>query len=1227
MNSLSFNQNDFLNRLTKIEEQILVKSQNDDNEYLIIINELKNIIHDLKFEDNNYFRTTLYSIGDAVITTDKDGLIKNINPIAERLTGWKEIDAINKPLDVVFNIINEISREKVENPIKNVLSSGQIVNLVDQTLLIDKKGNEYPISDSGSPILNEKNEIIGVVIVFRDQTHERDLQNKLISSQQQYKDFVEKSKEGIFYITYKSPIDISLPIEEQAKLIIETGYIHTCNDALAKMYNYKDKNEVIGKSFIDFYGEEFNQTNYESVLKIILNNYNIEDVESEEYDANGNKKYFLNSVSGIIKDNKFIGNWGVQRDITELKNMQIALAENEKKYRMIAENTADTLTISDFDFTIKYISPSICKLRGFTAEEAILQKAEDIMTPESIAYATKMLLEEFEKENKEGVSPDRTITIELQQYHKNGTLIWVQNRSSFLRDNNGKPTAILSVSSDITQRKQTEKELIDSKLKAEKNELIAKAFFEQSPISIQIFDKNGITINVNQAWEIQWDIKANEVINKYNLFEDPFMKNYGWLDNLKIAFEGKTTSFFEKEYNPSTRNKQGSIKYLQCLAFPIIINDIVEQVIVRYQDITDRKFAQIRLEESEREFKQIFNSTNEAIFVHNPNNGEIIDVNDQAILIYNFESKDDLLQQTLKEITFNDEFYYIEKAIDYINLANQGNPQTFLWKSKKKDGSFFWSEVSLKKAILGGNDRVLAVVRDITERKSIEKKLIESERRMLTLLTNLPGMTYRCKNDKDWTMEFVSNGSLELTGYLPEDLINNKTITFNSLILNQYQDHLWEQWQIILAEKSKLNEEYQIVTKNGELKWVWEQGCGVYSDTGEVIALEGIIIDVTSKKRTEETLIESEKTFRYLFESSSDPILLIKDDRFVECNKAALKILGDMPRHKLINSKPLDISPKVQPDGRLSAESSREKILIAMQEGHLRFDWEHLKTDGSSIIVNVMLMPISIKGEKLLHVTWRDVTIDRIIRKELIEAKEKSEISDKLKSEFLAQISHEIRTPINAILSFSHLIRDELYDKIDNDLQDGFNTIQKAGRRIIRTIDLILNMSEVQSGSYDYVGKEIDVYRDIINANLDEYKILAKDKNLTLSIKKETENTFTYGDEYAISQIFQNLIDNAIKYTLEGGIEILLNRNTSNKLFIAITDTGIGISEEYIPNLFKAFSQEEQGYTRKFEGNGLGLALIKKYCELNNATITVDSIKNVGSTFTVTFENLKEILL
>ncbi len=254
-----------------------------------------------------------------------------------------------------------------------------------------------------------------------------------------------------------------------------------------------------------------------------------------------------------------------------------------------------------------------------------------------------------------------------------------------------------------------------------------------------------------------------------------------------------------------------------------------------------------------------------------------------------------------------------------------------------------------------------------------------------------------------------------------------------------------------------------------------------------------------------------------------------------------------------------------------------------------------------------------------LFISYRNKS--RNAKQELIKQKEIAEKLikvDKLKDNFLAQVSHEIRTPINSILSFTSLIESEFKANIDDDLKFGLDSIHSSGRRIIRTIDLLLNFSEIQSGTYIPSKTVLDLYPDILKPIFAEYKPLANKKGLVLKLAQNSKHYLIKGDNYAMTQIFANLIENAIKYTETGTIEILPYER-GNTICIDVKDTGIGISKEFLPDLFNPFRQETEGYTRRFEGNGLGLALVKKYCEMNDGIISVVSEKGKGTTFTVTF--------
>lgn len=251
----------------------------------------------------------------------------------------------------------------------------------------------------------------------------------------------------------------------------------------------------------------------------------------------------------------------------------------------------------------------------------------------------------------------------------------------------------------------------------------------------------------------------------------------------------------------------------------------------------------------------------------------------------------------------------------------------------------------------------------------------------------------------------------------------------------------------------------------------------------------------------------------------------------------------------------------------------------------------------------------------------REIISNRLltISREMEVAKQKAEESEKVKSQFLAQMSHEIRTPINTIYNYSSFIKDELEGKIPAELNDGFEAIKIATDRLTRTIDLILNISTVEAGTYEPVFEKLSLKYDIILPVLSEFQKAAGNKNLMLKfVEGENNDVELVLDQYSIVQALANLVHNAIKYTIKGNIEIRLEKST-DKLFIAVKDSGIGISQSFIDKLFDKFSQDSDEYSRGTEGNGLGLNLVKHYCDINNAHVEVESEKGVGSEFRIVF--------
>ncbi|MDH5776010.1 MAG: PAS domain-containing protein, partial [Nitrospirota bacterium] len=179
---------------------------------------------------------------------------------------------------------------------------------------------------------------------------------------------------------------------------------------------------------------------------------------------------------------------------------------------------------------------------------------------------------------------------------------------------------------------------------------------------------------------------------------------------------------------------------------------------------------------------------------------------------------------------------------------------------RRKNGTTYPVETHLQHRQHEGRGVFFAIILDLSEQVETEKELQEAQRTLTTLLTNLPGMAYRCKNDPNWTIEFISPSCQALTGYPPEKFIDTRQVSYGRhVILQEDQKRVWQEVQTALKNRQPFQLSYRIRTASGMVKWVWEQGCGVFSKTAEVLGLEGYVVDMTEQRVLEDQLRKTER--------------------------------------------------------------------------------------------------------------------------------------------------------------------------------------------------------------------------------------------------------------------------------------------------------------------------------------------------------------------------------
>jgi signal transduction histidine kinase len=254
---------------------------------------------------------------------------------------------------------------------------------------------------------------------------------------------------------------------------------------------------------------------------------------------------------------------------------------------------------------------------------------------------------------------------------------------------------------------------------------------------------------------------------------------------------------------------------------------------------------------------------------------------------------------------------------------------------------------------------------------------------------------------------------------------------------------------------------------------------------------------------------------------------------------------------------------------------------------------------------------------------WRDISEQVRFEQQLTHARDAALEAARLKSAFIANTTHEIRTPLNVIVGGFDIIREHLAAQGDESQKDFMEAIQRACLRLTRTVDKIIDISRIEAGAFNLVPARLEI-GPLLERLLADYRALADGQGIALSCVIETPVTAVIFDQYCLTQALTNLLDNALKFTERGAVACRLYRAADARLCLEIRDTGIGISQEYLSQLFQPFSQERSGDTRKFQGSGLGLALTHKYLELNGAEVSIQSEKGNGTAVTLRFSQESE---
>ena len=278
-----------------------------------------------------------------------------------------------------------------------------------------------------------------------------------------------------------------------------------------------------------------------------------------------------------------------------------------------------------------------------------------------------------------------------------------------------------------------------------------------------------------------------------------------------------------------------------------------------------------------------------------------------------------------------------------------------------------------------------------------------------------------------------------------------------------------------------------------------------------------------------------------------------------------------------------------------------------------------LKSKSITIpVFRTKLFYISFEGENYLAFLHEDQTEIYLAEEEVKKARDANKEAERLKNTFLNVLSHELRTPLNIILGYSSLIRESMKDRLEEEDRVYLDNLHSGSERLFKSITQMLEFAQLEAGTYNLNFETANLI-SVINNCVNDIKKEADNKKLEIKKLIELDSIYVDVDVNCLENAINNMLNNAVKFTRQGFIEIETNLIEDRELVLCkIKDSGVGISTEYMDHLFSPFSQEDLNIGRNYEGNGLGLALSKRFIEKMGGSLLVDSIKGVGSTFTFT---------
>ncbi len=655
--------------------------------------------------------------------------------------------------------------------------------------------------------------------------------------------------------------------------------------------------------------------------------------------------------------------------------------------------------------------------------------------------------------------------------------------------------------------------------------------------------------------------------------------------------------------------------------------DAEQLYIATVRDITASKQAEANLQKAEEKYRNIYQNALEGIFQTTPD-GYYLSANPALARIYGYESPEDLINS----LTNIEQQLYIEahRRDDFLReMDASGAVRHFESQVFRQDGSIIWISENAQ-AVRDARGKLLyfeGTVEDISERRRAEEAIKRSN--SLLQAQQEAALDGILVLDEQFCVTGFNQRFLEIWQLEPGSIkIGDVHLVPAVKHLLQEPEKFAEVLNYLYINPSEQSRDEVYLTDGRIL----DRFSGpIFASDGSYYGRTWFFRDITERKQAEEALKRSNSVLEAQQDAAIDGIF-VQDEQFnvISYNQRFLDFLNvtsDDIQEVLAKSGSRDLL-------RFGIPTLRDPASFVAKARYLsEHPLEELRDEvyfNDGRVFDLFTGPITSTEGKCYGRVWyyRDITERKRTEIEIQRAKEEAEVANRAKSAFLANMSHELRTPLNAIIGYSEMLQEEALDTGNDAFVPDLQKIHSAGKHLLSLINDVLDISKIEAGKMELYLETFDI-AEMVNEVVTTIQPLVHKKNNQLVVNYPDDLGTMHADVTKVRQSLFNLLSNASKFTEQGTITLDIQKVSTPKsnngsahpssdlIAFRVTDSGIGMTPEQVARLFQPFTQAESSTTRRFGGTGLGLAITRRFCQMMGGDVTVESVYEQGSTFTI----------